>query len=303
MCKNCDDLRSKLEAKLGKLTEGEFKGVKVITAMGADFDTVVDAVTARRNGEESEVPAEIKEAVKKVIKDAASREGVSMDDLVTALNNVKGSMVSAEQVEEILQRPMTDEETTMGYHMAIRGKSVQEIADAVKQKEGQVTTEVSEEDQADMPDELKQLIKTAKEAGAEVRIMKLDDNSSLADALKQALEEEESESDESSEDEEDDVEIQAIAMFDENGNPVSVDMVKYEDYLEMEELATEAVETAEMAQTAIEKLQKDVARLMQLRDLVGEFANKTFYAPNGEAVRAGHFLSKEVLHKFPDLYK
>lgn len=275
MCEKCDDLRSKLEAKVGKLSEGEFKGVKVSAALGADFDTIVDAIEFRR---------------KEVANGNSPTERLTelLKDLTTAANSNKGKLADPDKVEKLLGRAMTDAESEVGFKMAIHGKSVEDIAEAIRA----------------MPnaDEIKGLIQLAKNAGAEVRIVELSKNTSLADAIKQAMEEEKDEPTESDEDE-DDVVIHAIAMFDEGGKPVSVDMVKYEDFLELESVAVEAVETAEEKAELVKQLQAQLARFKQLRDAVGEFANKTITAKSGEAVRAGHFLSKEVLHKFPDLYK
>lgn len=272
MCDKCVELRAKIEQIIGdKLTDGEFTGVKVIAAMGADIETIVDAVKTRRNPEKEELSETTKAAIDEVV-----------EALASAFRN--GGIASPDDVTKILGRKMTEIEETKGYKMAKEGKSAEEIAAALQGETNQAVNDV----EADLPDDIKKLLAQARADGAEVKVVRID------------LDEDDQYEDE---DEEDDVEIHAIAMFDEDGTPVSVDMVKYEDYLDLEELTTEAVETAEMAQAAIEKLQKDVARLMQLRDAVGEFANKTFKAESGEAVRAGHFLSKEVLHKFPDLYK
>ena len=274
MCDKCVELRAKIEQIIGdKLTDGEFTGVKVIAAMGADMETIVDAVKTRRNPEKEGLSETTKAAIDEVV-----------EALASALRN--GGMASPDEVTKILGRTMTEIEETRGYKMAKEGKSAEEIAAALQGETNQAVNDV----EADLPDDIKKLLAQARADGAEVKVVHIDLD-------------EDDQSEVEDEDEEDDVEIHAIAMFDEDGTPVSVDMVKYEDYLDLEELTTEAVETAEMAQAAIEKLQKDVARLMQLRDAVGEFANKTFKAESGEAVRAGHFLSKEVLHKFPDLYK
>lgn len=271
MCDKCVELRAKIEQVIGdKLTDGEFTGVKVIAAMGADMETIVDAVKTRRNPEKEGLSETTKAAIDEVV-----------EALASALRN--GGMASPDEVTKILGRNMTEIEETKGYKMAKEGKSAEEIAAALQGETAQAVNDV----EADLPDDIKKLLAQARADGAEVKVVRIDLD----------------EDDQSEDEDEDDVEVIAIAMFDEDGTPVSVDMVKYEDYLDLEELTTEAVETAEMAQAAIEKLQKDVARLMQLRDAVGEFANKTFKAESGEAVRAGHFLSKEVLHKFPDLYK
>ena len=271
MCDKCVELRAKIEQIIGdKLTDGEFTGVKVIAAMGADMETIVDAVKTRRNPEKEGLSETTKAAIDEVV-----------EALASALRN--GGMASPDEVTKILGRKMTEIEETKGYKMAKEGKSAEEIAAALQGETSQAVNDV----EADLPDDIKKLLAQARADGAEVKVVRIDLD----------------EDDQSEDKDEDGVEVIAIAMFDEDGTPVSVDMVKYEDYLDLEELTTEAVETAEMAQAAIEKLQKDVARLMQLRDAVGEFANKTFKAESGEAVRAGHFLSKEVLHKFPDLYK
>lgn len=290
MCENCDDLRSKLEAKVGKLTEGEFKGAKVIATLGADFNTIVDAIEYHR---------------KEVANGNSPTERLAelLKDLTTAANSNKGKLADPDAVEKLLGRTMTDAESEVGYKMAIHGKSVEDIVEAIRaMSETNETNETAVSADVDLPDEIKQLIQLAKDAGAEVRIVEVTKNTSLADAIKQALEEEKGEPAESDEDE-DDVEIHAIAMFDEGGKPVSVDMVKYEDFLELEETAVDAVEALEEAGEEIKKLQAQLARFKQLRDAVGNFANSTFGGGTAEAVRASHFLSKEVLHKFPDLYK
>ena len=244
------------------MSEGEFIGGKVIAALGADFDTIVDAIEFRRK--------EIASG-----KSSTNRLTDLLKDLVTAANSNKGKLANPDEVEKLLGRamPNTDE-----------------------------TNESAISAQVDLPDEIKELIQLAKDAGAEVRIVEVSNNTSMADAIKQAMEEEKDEPTESDEDE-DDVEVIAIAMFDEGGKPVSVDMVKYEDFLDLEKTAIEAIEELEEAGEHIKQLQAQIARFKQLRDAVGEFANKTFAAESGEAVRAGHFLSKEVLYKFPDLYK
>ena len=290
MCENCDDLRSKLEAKVGKLTEGEFKGAKVIATLGAVFNTIVDAIEYHR---------------KEVANGNSPTERLTelLKDLSTAANSNEGKLADPDAVEKLLGRTMTDAESEVGYKMAIHGKSVEDIVEAIRaMSETNETNETAASADEDLPEEIKQLIQLAKDAGAEVRIVEVSNNTSMADAIKQALEEEKGEPTESDEDE-DDVEIHAIAMFDEGGKPVSVDMVKYEDFLELESIAVEAIETAEEKAELVKQLQAQLARFKQLRDAVGEFANKTFTAKSGEAVRAGHFLSKEVLHKFPDLYK
>ena len=290
MCEKCDDLRSKLEAKVGKLTEGEFKGAKVIATLGADFNTIVDAIEFRR---------------KEVANGNSPTERLTelLKDLSTAANSNKGKLADPDAVEKLLGRAMTDAESEVGYKMAIHGKSVEDIAEAIRAMPNtDETNESAISAEVDLPDEIKELIQLAKDAGADVRIVEVSNNTSMADAIKQAMEEEKDEPTESDEDE-DDVEVIAIAMFDEGGKPVSVDMVKYEDFLDLEKTAIEAIEELEEAGEHIKQLQAQIARFKQLRDAVGEFANKTFAAESGEAVRAGHFLSKEVLHKFPDLYK
>ena len=290
MCEKCDDLRSKLEAKVGKLSESEFKGVKFIAALGADFDAIVDAIEYRRK--------EIASG-----KSSTNRLTDLLKELTTVTISNKGKLAAPDEVEKLLGRAMTDAESEVGFKMAIHGKSVEDIAEAIRAMPNtDETNESATSAEVDLPDEIKELIQLAKDAGAEVRIVEVSNNTSMADAIKQAMEEEKYEPTESDEDE-DDVEVIAIAMFDEGGKPVSVDMVKYEDFLDLEKTAIEAIEELEEAGEHIKQLQSQIDRLKQLRDAVGDFANKTFAAESGEAVRAGHFLSKEVLHKFPDLYK
>lgn len=272
MCDKCVELRAKIEQIIGdKLTDGEFTGVKVIAAMGADMETIVDAVKTRRNPEKEGLSETTKAAIDEVV-----------EALASALRN--GGMASPDEVTKILGRTMTEIEETRGYKMAKEGKSAEEIAAALQGETNQAVNDV----EADLPDDIKKLLAQARADGAEVKVVHID------------LDEDDQYEDE---DEEDAVEVIAIAMFDEDGNPVSVDMVKYEDFLDLEETAVDAVEELEKASEALQQLQAKLARFKQLRDAVGEFANKTFAAESGEAVRAGHFLSKEVLHKFPDLYK
>ena len=290
MCEKCDDLRSKLEAKVGKLSESEFKGVKFIAALGADFDTIVGGIEYRRK--------EIASG-----KSSTNRLTDLLKELTTVTISNKGKLAAPDEVEKLLGRAMTDAESEVGFKMATHGKSVEDIAEAIRAMPNtDETNESATSAEVDLPDEIKELIQLAKDAGAEVRIVEVSNNTSMADAIKQAMEEEKYEPTESDEDE-DDVEVIAIAMFDEGGKPVSVDMVKYEDFLDLEKTAIEAIEELEEAGEHIKQLQAQIDRLKQLRDAVGDFANKTFAAESGEAVRAGHFLSKEVLHKFPDLYK
>ena len=272
MCDKCVELRAKIEQIIGdKLTDGEFTGVKVIAAMGADMETIVDAVKTRRNPEKEGLSETTKAAIDEVV-----------EALASALRN--GGMASPDEITKILGRKMTEIEETKGYKMAKEGKSAEEIAAALQGETNQAVNDV----EADLPDDIKKLLAQARADGAEVKVVRID------------LDEDDQYEDE---DEEDDVEIHAIAMFDEDGTPVSVDMVKYEDFLDLEETAVDAVESLEEAGEEIQKLQAQLARFKQLRDAVGEFANKAFAAESGEAVRAGHFLSKEVLHKFPHLYK
>ena len=273
MCDKCVELRAKIEQILGdKLTDGEFTGVKVIAAMGADVETIVDAVKTRRNPEKEGLSETTKAAIDEVV-----------EALASALRN--GGMASPDEVTKILGRNMTEIEETRGYKMAKEGKSAEEIAAALQGE----TTQADPGAEADLPDDIKKLLAQARADGAEVKVIRID------------LDEDDQSEDE--DDEEDGVEVIAIAMFDEDGTPVSVDMVKYEDFLDLEETTVDAVEALEEAGEEIKKLQAQLARFKQLRDEVGNFANSTFGAGSAEAVRASHFLSKEVLHKFPDLYK
>lgn len=293
MCEKCVELRAKIEQILGdKLTEGEFTGVKVIAALGADTETIVDVVKTHRNTENEDLSETIKAEIDEVV-----------EVLASALLN--GGMASPSEVTKILGRKMTEIEETRGYKMAKEGKSAEEIAAALQGETNQADIGA----EADLPDDIKKLLAQARADGAEVKVVRidLDETKPLAEQLKDAMdsvgEGAQPEVTDEDEDEEGDVEVIAIAMFDEDGNPVSVDMVKYEDFLDLEETAVEAIETAEEAVDVAKQLRVQLERFKQLRDAVGEFANKTFAAESGEAVRAGHFLSKEVLHKFPDLYK
>lgn len=287
MCKKCDELRTKVETLIGdKLTEKEFFGIKLIAALGESIEEIVEAVKDRREnagkGVKAEIPAEIGEAV---------------HELLSALGN--DGMASYDEVSEILGRKMTDIEETKGYMMAKEGKSAQEIAKALQAAAGE----------DNLPDDLKKLVAQARAAGAEVKIVRieLDEPTPTADQLKAAMDSlaEDDQPEAAAEDEDDEVEVIAIAMFEEDGTPVSVDMVKYEDYLELEETAVDAVEDLEEAKKEIEKLKAQVARLKELRDAVGKFANDTFTGASGEGarIRAGQLLVDNVLSKFPDLYK
>ena len=301
MCDKCVELRAKIEQILGdKITDSEFTGVKVIAALGADIETIVEAVKTRRNPEKEELSETTKAAIDEVV-----------EALASAFRN--GGMASPGDVSKILGRKMTEIEETRGYKMAKEGKSAEEIAAAL-QGETHQAVKAGSDAEADLPDDIKEMLAQARADGAEVKVVRveLDETKPLAEQLKAAMDSvAEGEQPETAtatastedKDEEDAVEVIAIAMFDEDGTPVSVDMVKYEDFLDLEETAVDAVESLEEAGEEIQKLQAQLVRFKQLRDAVGEFANKTFAAESGEAVRAGHFLSKEVLHKFPDLYK
>ena len=257
MCDKCVELRAKIEQILGdKITDSEFTGVKVIAALGADIETIVAAVKTCRNPEKEELSGTTKAAIDEVV-----------EALASALRN--GGIASPDDVTKILGRKMTEIEETRGYKMAKEGKSAKEIAAALQGDTNQAD-KADSDTEADLPDDIKKLLAQARADGAEVEVVRID-----LDEYDQ------------SEDEDEAVEVIAIAMFDEDGTPVSVDMVKYEDFLDLEETTVDAVEALEEAGEEIKKLQAQNARFKQLRDAVGEFANKTFAAESGEADRAG----------------